>query len=107
MINISRTMLDIPSKKSSSKQIKLPFPEPSEISLYEDLFWSTFSDLPHTCQKMLLLKWCDYSNTEISNKLGIAEDGIEERIIHCTRTFVSRVKSHRDYRRLKDTVLRD
>ena len=118
-------MLYTPSKKSYSKRMRkqnkqgpvsyptpfrrqeLPFPEASEVELYEDLFWSAFSDLPHTCQKILLLKWCDYSNTEISNRLGINEDIIEERIIRCTRTFVSKVKDHRDYRHLKDKVLRD
>ena len=97
-----RTMLYTPSKRSYSKKNKLPFPEPSEIRLYEDLFWSTFSGLPHTCQKILLLKWCDYSNTEISKKLGINEDSIQERIIHCTRAFVSKVKSHRNYKLLKE-----
>jgi len=100
-------MLYIPSKKSCGEKTELPFPEPSEIRLYEDLFWSTFSGLPHACQKILLLKWCDYSNTDISIKLGINEDSLEERIIHCTRTFVSRVKSHRDYKLLKEKDLYD
>ena len=118
-------MLYTPSKKSYSKKMRkrkeqglnsfskcisiheLPFPEPSEIRLYEDLFWSTFSGLPLACQKILLLKWRDYSNTEISKMLQINENSIQERINHCTRAFVSKVKSHRDYRILKEKALRD
>lgn len=118
-------MLYIPSKMSESKRLwkqkkealysfpeyvstqELPFPEASQVELYEKLFWFAFSELPDTCQKVLLLKWRDYSNREISDLLHIPVDRIQELKSKCTRTFISKVKSHKEYSLLTEGSLID
>lgn len=84
---------------------ELPFPEAGDLKLCEDLFWSTFSTLPETCQKVLMLKWQEHNTREISEMLNIDEDYINKRKSQCTKTFVSRVKSHKDYAMLADSSL--
>lgn len=76
---------------------ELPFPEAGDLKLCEDLFWSTFNDLPETCKKVLLLKWHEHNTREISDILNISEEYINKRKSQCTKTFVSRVKGHKDY----------
>lgn len=86
---------------------ELPFPEAGDLKLCEDLFWSTFNTLPETCRKVLMLKWREYNTREISKMLNIDVDYINKRKSQCTKTFVSKVKSHKDYALLADSSLGD
>lgn len=73
------------------------FPDHNSIKLYETVFWSSFNELPKTCQELLLLHWKEYKNTDISALLQIDMDSVTQQKTRCTQRFLKRVMNHQDY----------
>ena len=81
-----------------------PFPSADEIGIYEKVIWSTFSQMPNTCQKVLLLHWREYSNSEIAKKLACTEAYIRKRKSSCLQRFVAAFRNHKDFDQLSNTA---
>jgi len=74
-----------------------PFPSADEIEIYENVIWSSFSVLPETCQKVLLLHWEGFNPREIAEKLNCKETYIRKRKSTCLQRFASSFRSHKDF----------
>lgn len=85
--------------------VEAHFPEQGDMELYENLFWSTFKDLPETCRKVLKLYWDNLNPQEISKLLNRTEGYVRKRKSTCTERFVDAVKSHKEYVRLTKSTI--
>ena len=78
------------------------FPEQQDMSLYEQLFWGTFSRLPRSCKEILLLSFRNFRNQEIATMLKRTEGYIRKRKSDCTRKMKEEIRQSGEYRKLMD-----
>ena len=76
------------------------FPEQQDMSLYEQLFWGTFSRLPRSCKEILLLSFRNFRNQEIATMLKRTEGYIRKRKSDCTRKMKEEIRQSGEYRKL-------